>query len=394
MKNSDICLSIRMVRAQAGAPGATDRALALLDALRPTRVEWSYCTDRALIARFKQVAPVFVAALNTIAPPGRAENFEGAPIIAPWMTRFGTPDARRPYMCQNHPDDVRARLEQAVALIADGTTDSFQHDDWACNAQMLWFPNACFCEHCRREFAAELGLDLDYRRYLRARGFTHSAQVHEAAKRGEVPLWDDYTRFQRRSVTRYFRKLRAAMDQALARPATLSVNGSVTGFGGDIALVLPFIEYFNGETYDFTPTGLLKLAEASRQVGKRQVVSFFPRPVSGDYDEPAFVARVRQAIGLSYCLGLLPLFPYDVYAGNDHQTGELRPRWYGTMAQYGAPYEVVRAHPEWVDEYRYVACDPGPAAVTVLCEHVSDPRRRLRHTLAADGAWATAEVSA
>lgn len=391
LRPSDICLSIRSV---GGQFGSAEAALALLAQVRPTRVEWSYIRDRELIGRFKEVAPVFVAALNTIAPPGHARSFIGEPVIAPWMTRFGRPGARSTYICQNNPEDVASRIEQARQLIADGVTDSFQFDDWYGNAQMLGFGNPCFCEHCTREFAVELGLALDYRGYLRGRGFTHTAEILDAAKRGGVPLWDDYRRFQQRTVTRFFRKLRTAVDQALGGPASLSVNGSVLNFGGSIETVLPLVNYLHGETSDFTPGGLLKLAEASRTLGVKQVVSFFPDVPAAAYHAPAFVGRVRQAIALGYCLGLLPLFPYDVYAGNEAD-GSLKPRWFGTWDEYRDPYEVVRTHRDWFDEYRYTACDvAGDGSVTVRSARVGEPHGRLRHRLAPDGAWQVEELAA
>jgi len=83
LKNSDICLSIRSIDQNRTA----ERALALMGELQPTRLEWSYVTDRELIARFREITPVFVATLNTIVPAGHAESFTGEPIIAPWMTR-------------------------------------------------------------------------------------------------------------------------------------------------------------------------------------------------------------------------------------------------------------------------------------------------------------------
>ncbi|HOF89712.1 MAG TPA: hypothetical protein PLZ36_16660 [Armatimonadota bacterium] len=390
---SAICLSIRFVRGAGDAPGTEAAALALIERLRPTRIEWSYITDREVIARFKQTAPTFVAALNTIAPPGHAELFEGTPIIAPWMTRFGRPDARVPYICQNNPEDLRVRIAQAVALIADGTADTFQFDDWYGNAQMLSFGQPCFCEHCQREFALYLGIDLNYRAYLRGRGFTHTAEILEAVKAEAVPLWEDYRRFQRQTVTRFFRRLRGAMDQALARPAELSVNGSVLHFGGDLNAVRPFISYLNGETPDFTPAGLLKLAEASRAQNLPQVVSFFPDVPAAAYHDAAFVGRVNQAIALCYCLGLLPLFPYDVYAGNEPD-GALKARWYGTYEEYAAPYETVRAHPEWFTDYAYDAVRIEADAVTVVCRHREDAARALTHCLDAQGQWQTTAMPA
>ncbi len=383
---SDICLSVRGFGPN---NGTLEDALALMDALRPTRLEWSYITDRDPITRFRAITPVFVAALNTISPPGRARSFTGEPVIAPWMTRFGTPDARATYICQNNPRDLQSRVRQAVALIADEVTDCFQFDDWYGNAQMIDFGNCCFCRHCRREFAAELGIDFDYQRYLRGRGFTHYAQIREAAERGEVPLWDDYQRFQQRTVTRFFRTLRTQLEQALGRPVTLSVNGSVLHFGGDIRRVLPLVDYLHSETPDFQPGTLLKLAEASRELETTQIVSFFPTVAASDYHDPDFVGTVNQAIGLSYCLGLLPLFPYDVYAGNEPD-GALKARWFGAWEEYRGPYETVRAHPEWFDDYAFAACTLGDDGdVTVLSHHRQDPARRLRHTLSPDGSWRT-----
>lgn len=112
LKNSDICLSLRFIDQHR----TIERALALMGELHPTRIEWSYVTDRELIARFRELAPVFVATLNTIFPAGHAESFTGELIIAPWMTRFGSPGKRMPYICQNNPDDLRTLLELDLTL--------------------------------------------------------------------------------------------------------------------------------------------------------------------------------------------------------------------------------------------------------------------------------------
>lgn len=389
MRTSDICLSIRSIKVRGNEPGSENYALELIDALRATRLEWSYIRDRDLIARIKARVPVFVAALNTITPPGHAVNFEGDPIIAPWMTRFGTPARRQPYICQNNPIDLESRVAQAVELMDEEITDSFQFDDWNGNAQMLWYPNTCFCDYCQQDFARELGLSIHYRDYLRGRGFTHTAELFESSKLGNVPLWEDYLRFQQRTVTRFFRALRTRMDQALGRPVTLSVNGSVLNFGGDITTIRPFISYLNGETRHFAPADLLQMAERSRDLGVRQVVSFFPDVVPAHYHAPEFVARVRQAIALCYCLGLLPLFPYDVYTGNDPATGELYPRWFGTTDEFLAPYAHVREHPHWFDAYQFTDMREMQGTVVVESVQNDDPSRRLRHTISPDGHWQT-----
>jgi hypothetical protein len=385
MKNSEICLSIRGIRQPDGHPGSFPAALELVDRLRPTRVEWSYITDRDQIAALKQCVPVFVAALNTIRPTGHALSFEGASIVAPWMKAFGTPRNRMHYMCQNNPQDVQARLDQALDLIADGVTESFQHDDWYCNAQMIRFGNPCFCEHCLAAFDEYLGMGapFDYRVYLRQRGIRHTAQLLERAQAGEVPLWDDFRRFAEQTVSGYFRQLKAAMDRFAGHPTSLSVNGSVLNFGGRLETILSFVDYLHGETRDFSPSGLVQLADASRELDLKQVVSFYPEVPPDEFHMPAFIERVNAAIALCYCVGLLPLYPYDVWAGPG------KPRWFGTWDEYGAQYERVREHPEWFDEYAYDSVEVEPDRTTVIAQHREDPSKQLEHVVYTNGAWET-----
>ena len=387
MRNSDICLSIRMIKDGAGPnqAGSFEEAIRLIDQLHPTRLEWSYITESEQIRQIKERVPVFVAALNTIFPRGNALSFEGDPILAPWMKPLDTPVQRRHYMCQNNPEDGQFRIDQAQAMIAEDITESFQFDDWYCNAQMLLFGDPCFCEHCMKAFTAYLGLpgSFNYHHYLRRRGIDHTGQLLEMAKRGAVPMWEDYIRFTDSTVTRYFRKLKKAMDRFAGHPASLSVNGSVLDFGGRIDTVTPFVDYFNGETPDFSPDALLRMAEASRQRGIRQVVSFFPDVTASEFDFPAFVGRVNQAIILCYCLGLLPLYPYDVYTGTN------LPRWYGRWEDYRATYETVRSRPELFDEYEYKTIRVKKDRVVVVSQHVTEPALRLRHSVYPDGRWVT-----
>lgn len=386
MKYSDICLSIRNVRkSDPETPGSLDAGLALIGELKPTRLEWSYTWRHMEIAQqLKAETGVFVAAINTITPHGHATSFEGDPVIAPWMKAFGKPGARPTYMCQNNPEDVQARLDQVLEIVEADLTDTFQHDDWYCNAQMLSFGNPCFCGYCMARFTEYLGFDaaFDYGQYLRARGITHTAELLELAKLGRVPLWDDYRRFQEQTVTRYFRTLRTAMDRCLGRPATLSVNGSALGFGGQIGTILPFVSYLHSETPHFAPERLKELSEKCRELGIRHVVSFFPDVQADAYDSPDFVGRINQAIGVCYCLGLLPLFPYDVYAGD-------KPRWFGTWEQYRASYTVVRQHPEWFDDYSWSRFRRKGDTVLITSRHNTDSTRVLEHALEADGSWRT-----
>lgn len=119
-------------------------------------------------------------------------------------------------------------------------------------------------------------------------------------------------------------------------------------------------------------------------------MSFFPDVPAAEYHIAAFVGRVNRGIALCYCLGLLPLFPYDVYAGNETD-GSLKARWFGTWEEYRMSYETVRAHADWFDDYAWTSCEmAGNGAVTVTSRHAQEPARRLTHCLGAEGTWETA----
>jgi len=192
-RKSDICVSIRSVRADGPKPSSADpqgrktleNALRLLEDVRPDRIEWSYTWRTPDVANaLRERCPMFVAAINTISPAGNAVDIEGTPCIAPWMRGFGQPGHRLPYMCMNNPEDVRVRLDQVAEAIAGGFDAAIQHDDWLGNAQMmLWDPpQACFCAHCLAGFGEFLDLDLDYRRYLGVRGIHFNDQLFQQAE--------------------------------------------------------------------------------------------------------------------------------------------------------------------------------------------------------------------
>ncbi|NLO75219.1 MAG: hypothetical protein GX100_14080 [candidate division WS1 bacterium] len=391
LKRSDIPISIRFLKEDHPdvfwnlTTRTVDDALAILRQVRPTRVEWSYLENREIIQQIRQLVPVFVAALNS--RDGHARSFSGDPVVAPWMRHFGTLDTRYLYQCQHNPDDFQMQVDRLAGFIRDGIT-SFHCDDWFTNPMMTYFRDPCFCEHCMREFSRYLGFPLDYHAYLRGRGFATVEEVMEGASRGAVPLWEDFMRFQRQTVRLYWRRIRKALDRLYPAGATLSVNDLASRESAEV--VLPVLDYFDGEVSDISPNALLEIATASRECGKLQVVLITPDEKKGeDRNSEVWVNRVRQAITLSYCLGMVPLFPWDVYMRSDAQNRP-KPRWFGTWEEYGAPFEVVREHPDWFDDFDFETMEEEKSgAVTVVARHRSRKRLRLEHRVGADGTWVT-----
>lgn len=395
-RQSDICVSIRSITkktSEADPHGfkTLDHAVALLKEIRPDRIEWSYTWRQADDAQsLRQHCPVFVAAINTISPPGHAVDFEGEPCIAPWMAKFGSPAARSPYMCMNNPGDVDSRAQQVAEAVSAGLADAVQHDDWYGNAQILrwgnWFGpkhgKACFCDHCLDGFREYMGLDVDYKRYLHGRGIAFTAQLAELADNGQVPLWDDYVRFQTLTVRRYLSKIRSSIARAAGEPPVFTVNALADGMGSE--LLKGNIEYLNGETWDFSPKGLYRLARAAEEIGVPQVSSFFPDVKADQYHGPGFVTRVRRSIAVAYAVGLIPLFPYDVYAGDN-------PRWFGNWDEYSREYEFVRSHRDWFDGFRAKKFRERGGTVEIVTQSTAEPKRTLHHRITEDATWDVSE---
>lgn len=391
-RKSDICLSVRFLEEDHPAVFGNltlrpfSSGLDIIKQVRPTRLEWTYIRSREFLTQFKEHVPVIVPALNTV--DGHARSFDGDPIVAPWMKHYGAPDTRFLYICQNNPDDLQAKIDIAKSFIRDGYTN-FHFDDWYCNAQMINFKNPCFCEHCVREFSRYLGLSFDYRDYLKSRGFHDLQQLFAAVETDSVPLWRDYINFQRESVSRFFRRLKYNLDQAYPTGTTMSVNGSVNSAREKVELLKNSVDYFDGETTSIKPESLLEMANASRARGKTQVVLICPDEREGhDRDTEDWKNEVRQAIALCYCLGTLPLFPYDVYMRSDKQ-GRPKPRWYGAWEEYGQPFEIVRQNPEWFDDYDFENMDIADNGTVTVTSRNSANGSMLKHCVEPDGTWTT-----
>ena len=377
-RNSDICVSIRSV-AETGSK-SLDNALALIREVRPDRNEWSYVWGNGeAAAAIRKEVPVFVAAINTISPRGHAVDIEGAPIIAPWMQKFGSPGNRCPYMCANNPEDVAVRHAQIEEAAEAGLADAVQHDDWFGNGAMIRWNKACFCEHCVAGFSEYLGLDIDYKAYLLARGIYVNQELFERVWEKQVPLWDDYVRFQERMTIRYLKGLRATVIRVSGGEPAFAVNGNA--FDPKAREMLPgVVDYLNGEFYDFKPKVLWELAGLAREMGVKQIVTLVPRTPEETYHTEELIMKVRRAHAVAYAVGLIPQFPYDVYNGE-------HPRWFGTWEEYGSEYDKVRENHEVFDDYEPAKFREKRGVVEVTAQHREQKRKTVTHRIHEDATW-------
>jgi len=349
LKASDVCLSCRM-------PHRDHPAREAVEAWRPTRVEWSYINDPGFIRFVNEHGALFVGTLNTLGGEGPeydAERFDGTRMVAPWMTGFndrggpGWNTVNKPKTLEWQLDALRAFAEQGVY--------TFQHDDWAFNLSSYSWGGGDFSAASLTQFAQYLGEHaneaqrqaagvaswdgFDYRVYLKDRfGWTTEDELRK--RRGEDPLNGHWCRFHLHSSRAYFERLLTEGARMAGRPLHLTVNAHLNNPAS--FFLLDRVDYMMGETDiapEFDPAPLVCMMKLADALAVPQVVS--PRP-RGELN----VRSVRQAIALTYALGHRMLIPWDVWAGPD------RPRWFGTLEEYGDLYDFIRGHTELLDGYR------------------------------------------
>jgi len=354
----DVCLSSRSQRAN---------SIETIKAFGANRLMWCYSANPDFIKQCKDAGiETFQGAVNSI--PGTDEtaahalNFDGSPVVAPWMVAF---NRKKPWYwgCNNRPQFMEtslARTEQALAAGADW----IQFDDWAMVVSAAAWGGACFCEECRSGFRqylterpstdrlADLGIldveTLDYRAFLAATHGVTDARSYKD-KRRSIPTTPHFEDFQRRSVRQFFAQLRRRIDEQAGRAVPLSINSTFFRPDQRSNYIVDIVDFLQGETWHMSLVDLAIPAKVAEGLGKWQV--FVPKPRD--------VQVARMAIAASYALGQLMLVPWDMYMGSD-ATG-IRPRYYGTVEQYGDLFHFVRDNPELFN-----GCEAAPMVGLVV----------------------------
>ena len=348
----DVCLSSR---------GKRPTSIETIRAFRANRLMWAYPADSEFIAACKQAGcETYQGAINSI--PGTDEtaahalDLDGKPVVAPWMVAF---NREKPWYwgCNNRPRFMELSLARAVKLLDAGAA-WIQFDDWALVVSAAGWGGACFCDDCMAAFRSylgqqvseekrgELGLEdtrqFDYRTYLAERHGVNDAQAYKARRRS-LPATALFEDFQRKSVRAFFADLRKRINAEAGRVVPLSINSTFYRPSQRSNYIPDLVDFLQGETWEMGLVDLALAAKTAEGLGRWQV--FVPKPRD--------LQVARRAIAASYALGQLMLVPWDMYMGSD-ATG-IRPRYYGTVEQYGDLFHFVRDRPRLFDACESVA---------------------------------------
>lgn len=353
---SAVCFSSRWVH-PAGPDDPFD-TFRTAEEFAATDFVWTYSLDPGFVKRAKQFGGKVFLAINSLVPDepdgttrrrGRIVDLEGKPVTAPWMRGSG----ERWWGCVNSPEYRESYLAYAKRCI-DAGCDGLQMDDPLTNLHAVQW-GACFCPHCMegfRRFLEEhkeeldiqgLGIadlsSFDYRDYLRQRG----APVGDAFRTYDGgQLKQLFVQFQRQSVERFFREMRAAIDAYAGRHVVFASNN----YRGSWDFPYDLFEIGMAELpqKDASPAHLYRLFAAARQRGKHQIFTLVPLAADGSE-----VHVTRCAIATSYACGGHLIVPWDVY------TGPQRPRYFGKPEQYADLYRFVRQFEHLFDNFEEVA---------------------------------------
>ncbi len=342
-KGSDVIFSTRTKR---------DDSIEFIRAFGATRVEWVYSVDAEFIKAVKATAGWFGGALGANMPlpteDGLARDFDGKPMIAPWMKGAGSP-----WLTTTHPDTVKSLKERAARIIVAGA-DSLQIDDPTLQLRSVsWggdFNKATLQGFSRyleqypdRNAVLALGLSgisgSDYREFLRSRYGIKDTKDYLARYR-QLPTTSLWVKYLRSTVRQYFADFRSHLNAQRGKPFPLSMNLGILERPSENILdfsLTEFADYAIAETAIASVEELIIRAATFRALGVGYVPSLKPRTL----------AENRVAIATFYALGAQPLVPWDVYVAHDER-GQVQ-RFYGSVQDYGFLYAFVKKFPHLFD---------------------------------------------
>lgn len=357
---SDVVFSTRFLR-----PESSDVARSF----SATRAEWIYVPNgNDDVGQFRQLPAWIGLTLNAnpTLPNGQgyALDFDGTPLVAPWMKSWGAK-----WVTTTHPETRQALDRQLERSLAVGAK-SIQFDDpllqvYSARSQGGEFnpaTQAGFIEwlHHHPDQAAVRSAGLgnlseSYRDFL-----IQKYQVRDASdyKRriqsfASTNLWQRYIQS---TVEEYFSSLRDRLHGRKPNAVALSMNVSIPWPDAKHPsfFLTAFPDYLIAEADIIDTSSLIAQVATARALR----LGFTPsiRPID--------LARNRVAIAMYYALGALPIVPWDVFVAD-------KPRYFGTPDEYGDLYRFVRTQAPLFDEYEALAAvaiiiDPNRFSVAAL----------------------------
>ena len=343
-QKSDVIFSARFKR---------DESAAVAKSFGATRIEWVYATDESWVKSLEQVAPWFGGTLNSNAPlpagSGFATDFDGTPIVAPWMKSWGAK-----WVTTASPETRKVMAEQLERYLSWGA-DSIQFDDPLLQAYASQYGGGDFnpatqagfkewlSRHPDKAASRAAGLsdfNGDYRAFLKAKHGVKDAADYAKRFRDfpSTPLWLDYVQS---TVEGYYAEVRRRLAQNGQKPVALSMNISNL-FEPDESNRAFFLTGF--ADYLMAETPINSTAQMVSQIATARSLRLAFAPSI----KPADLPRNRVAVATLYALGAPPVVPWDVFTGTEK-------RYFGTPEEYGDLYRFARSQERWLDGFESAA---------------------------------------
>lgn len=348
-KDSDVLFSPRFDR-----PEAPSMAVAY----GASRVEWSYVAGGPTLAALRAaVNGRFGAAINNnAATPGNAGaaiDFDGKPIVAPWMLSRGTL-----WNTCAAPEAMQALKEWIGKHLAAGAT-SIQFDDAGMQFESSFWGVGDFSPYGLRGFRA----------WVEAKNAAGVATPVTPAQAADYPGWLRQT-YKVVDNTDYVKRnaqfSSTAAWRAYLRDSVLKCMTDLRSFvkdkgGGTTALSLnlytPFPWAYNSFLQPFADYVVSEVAPDHSEFHELQFLSVWLR-MAGQRWAPVFPLAdkdlLRRAIATTYVVGGNPLVPWDVYipavAGNAQES-----RFFGNPTDFADLFRFVRRQAALLDGWETIS---------------------------------------
>lgn len=335
-----------------------------------TRLEWVYLRfnedEKRLIRKVKDMGRVFGAAgepgtgVVVCLEPGRefiAYSLlapDGTPLFQEHSTHWVKPIYPG---CMNNPVYLKNNLDYYVKNVEYGA-EVLQRDGAAIQYHYATTCQGCFCEYCMdafREFLKRTCTpeqlreydipDIDTFNYLEWLKRKDLLKDNRTAHLGN-PLFRPFVDFSIDTSTRFYTKLRTAIDVCAMKHAPMSHNNT-----SHQQWELPINTLFDFAISELIienahPAHIYERSCKARRLGSVQV---FGTPKSmGETETAAKWGSIkRQVIATAYASGGLARVPWDMF----EDTRDGRGRYFGTPEEYADLYGYIRANSEYMEGY-------------------------------------------